>query len=113
MEDQPINPSRGELKIKLGNSEFQGRVTLDIVRRMETKFGSGIVKIATKLANGDLKIGECASIITPVINAGQETKVTSEKVEKLIFESGFTEGIRVSGEIIAEILQTGEESGNE
>ena len=40
MEDQPINPSRGELKIKLGSSEFKGRVTLDIVRRMEPKFGS-------------------------------------------------------------------------
>ena len=113
MEDQPINPSRCELKIKLGGSEFKGRVTLDIVRRMETKFGCGIVKIATRLANGELRIGECASIITPVINAGQEEKVTSEKVEKLIFENGFTEGIRVSGEIIAEILQTGEDSGNE
>ena len=107
------NQSRGEIEVRFGDEYYQGKVTLDIVRRLEGKFGCGIVKIAQRLAEGNLTMKQCASIIMLVMNAGNnDKKVKEEDVEVLIFEHGLTEGIRICGEVIAEILQTGEASGN-
>lgn len=94
------NPKRGELEIILGETKYQGKVTLDVVMRIERQLGKGIVKIATSLSEADIGVTDVITILTPVIRAGGND-VNEKSVQKDVWEAGLTEGIRVCGEIVA------------
>lgn len=105
-----LNPQRGELKISLGEKTYNGRVTLDTLMRIESGLGMGLVKIAQKLQEGDLRVNELLSIITPIIRAGGNS-VDQKEVGEVLWAAGLAEGMRVAGEIIAYALTAGGEPG--
>ena len=104
------NPQRGELKISLGEKQFTGRVTLDTLMRIENSLGMGLVKIAQKLREGDLRVNELLTIITPVVRAGGNN-IDQKEVGEVIWSAGLAEAMRVAGEIIAYALTAGGEPG--
>ena len=101
------NNLRGEIQFIFGEDEYQGKVTLDIIKRIELKFQKGIVEIATDLSTGKLKIGELAMIIGPAIRKGGKD-LSQSQIEEIIFANGITSGIQACSQVIAEALQTGE-----
>ena len=106
------NPKRGEMTITLGDKKYQGKVTLDIIMRIERSMGRGIVKIAQAMSDADITTEQMVGIITPVVRAGGND-VKEADIKKDIWEAGLAEGIRVSSEIVAQVLGVGEEQGNE
>ena len=64
-----VNPKRGQIKIKINEQEFDCRVTLDAILKMETLLGGGLMQILQKLAQGTLKTSEIISILLPVIRS--------------------------------------------
>ena len=106
------NPKRGELKIVLGKKTFNGRVTLDVVQRIETGLDMGIIQIAKQLSEGALKTTEMTFILTPAIRAGGNN-VTEDDVGKALWGAGLADGMKAIGEIVAIILGSGGDEGNE
>jgi len=106
-----VNPKRGELQIVLGETKYQGRVTLDVVMRIERQMGRGIVKIAQAMSNADISVSDILTILTPVIRAGGND-VKEKDLHSVIWEAGLTEGIRVCGEVIAIALGHEDDEGN-
>lgn len=107
------NPKRGELQVVLGETTYQGKVTLDVIMRIERQMGKGIVKVAQRLSEADIGVADIITILTPVIRAGGND-IQEKDVQKVIWEAGLTEGIRVCGEIIAVALGADEQAeGNE
>ena len=106
------NPKRGELKIVLGKKEYQGKVTLDVIMRIERQLGRGVVKVATSLSEADISVTEIIAILTPVIRGGGND-VTEKDIQKAVWDAGIAEGIKVCGEILAEALgASGDDEGN-
>ena len=105
------NPKRGELTITLGQKKYKARVTMDVVMRIERSVGKGIIKLASSLSQADVSAEEIVNIITPVVRAGGND-VKDADIKKDIWEAGLAEGIRVCSEIIALVLNAGEEVGN-
>lgn len=103
------NPKRGELKLSLGNQTYNCKISMDTIMRIEQNCGRGILKIASGLQDADFSATDMVSILTPVIRTSG-TDVKDRDVQKLIWEAGFTEGIRLVAEIIVHIL--GDEEGN-
>ena len=98
-----INPRRGEISIKLGDTTFKGKVTLDAMMRIENSMQLGIVKIAQRLSDGDITLSEIGSILTPVIRGGAND-ISEQDVMKLVWQSGMMEGMKIVGEIISMAL---------
>jgi len=87
-------------------------VTLDVVKRIETACNQGVVKIAQTLAAGELTTSQMVSILTPVIRAGGND--TNEKeVGQALWDAGLADGMRSIGEILSQVLGSGEDEGNE
>lgn len=105
-----LNPQRGEIKVNLGEKTYTGRVTLDTLMRIENALGMGLVKIAQKLQEGDLKVNELLSIITPIVRAGGNS-VDQKEIGEIVWAAGLAEAMRVAGEIIAYALTAGGEPG--
>lgn len=106
------NPKRGELKVKLGSKTFNGRVTLDVVQRIEVGLDMGIIQLAQSMSEGSLKTTEMTFILTPVIRAGGND-VTEKEVGQALWGAGLADGMKAIGEIIALVLGSGGDEGNE
>ncbi len=97
----------------LGEKTLTGRVTLDVIMRIERQLGRGIIKVATSLSEADISVTEILAIITPVVRAGGND-VKEKDVQGYIWDAGIADGIRVCSEILAEALGVSDDSeGNE
>lgn len=106
------NPKRGEVQIALGDVSYNGRVTLDVIMRIERQMGKGIVKIAQSLSDADISTFEIVQILTPVIRAGGND-VDEKKVGKEIWDAGLATGMAACAEVVASALGAGGDEGNE
>ncbi len=104
------NPKRGELNLSLGDQTFLCKVSMDTIMRIEANAGRGILKIANGLQDADLSAADMVSILTPVIRSSG-TDVKDRDVQKMIWDAGFSEGIRAVAEVIVHII--GGDEGNE
>jgi len=101
------NPFRGELEVKLGNQKYKTRMTVDSLIRVETSLGQSIVQLTTKLSEGHLSLTEMGFIIHSALKGGGNN-IEENKVNHIIYESGISEGMRVCGELLANVLQGGQ-----
>ena len=106
------NPFKGELEVKLGNQTYKTRLTVNSCIEIETALKTSLVKLATRLSEGDLTISEIAMVLTPAIKGGGNN-VEFNDITKIIYESGMVEGLRVCGEILTNVLSGGSASENE
>ena len=64
------NPKRGEMQIKLGETTYKARVTLNSIITIETSLSMGMFKIMQKLTEGDLSTSDMIQILKPIIRGG-------------------------------------------
>lgn len=106
------NPKRGEMTITLGEKKYRARVTMDVVMRIERSMGIGIIKVAQKLSEADISTEQIVNIILPVVRAGSNN-VKEADLKKEIWEAGLVAGIQACSEIIAVVLNAGNNEGND
>ena len=101
------NPFRGELQVKLGDKTYKTRMTVDGCMQAEAACGTSLVRIATRLSEGDLTVMDISNVLTPALKGGGND-VDQTKVAKIVYEAGLAEGMRVCGEILANVLTAGQ-----
>ena len=106
------NPFRGELQLKLGSKTYKSRMTVDGCMQAEAACGCSLVKIATKLSEGDLTVLDIANVLTPALKGGGND-VDHTKVAKMVYEAGLADGMRVCGEVLANVLTAGQASDDD
>jgi len=107
------NPKRGELEITLGEKKFKGKVTLDVVMRIERQMGKGIVKIAQSLSEAEFTIEQIVGVLTPVIRAGGND-IKESDIKDALWDAGLVSGIQACSEVVASVLGVNEaDEGNE
>ena len=85
---------------------------MDVIMRIETNVGRGILKIAQGLQDAEMSAAEMISILTPVLrSSGADLK--DREVGNIIWDAGFAEGLRVIAEIIVSIIGGDDNEGNE
>jgi len=100
------NPFRGELQVNLGGKTYKTRMTVDGCMQAEAACGTSLVQIATRLSEGNLTVLEIANVLTPAFKGGGND-LDQTKVAKIVYEAGIAEGMRVCGEILANVLTAG------
>jgi len=83
-------------------------MTVDSLIKLEQNTGQSLIKLTSRLSEGSLTLTEIASIITPAIRGGGED-IKEDEVIKIIYQSGIADGIRVCGELLANVLAGGQE----
>ena len=106
------NPKRGELTIVLGEKKYKARVTMDVVMRIERSMGMGIIKIAQQLSEANISTEQIVNMILPVIRAGNND-IKDADLKKDIWEAGLVAGITACSEIVASVLNAGNDEGHE
>jgi hypothetical protein len=83
-------------------------MTVEGCMSAEAACGQSLVKIAMRLSEGDLTINDIASVLTPAFRGGGNNLQATD-VAKIIYEAGLAEGLRVCGEVLANVLNAGQD----
>ena len=54
---------KGQIKLKLGDKEYNARLTIDAIMQIEDAVGCGIIKLATKMADADIKMTDVVTVL--------------------------------------------------
>jgi hypothetical protein len=64
------NPLKGEVLITLGKKDYKARLTIDSIMQIEDACGCGIIKLAAKMGEADIRMSEIVNVLTPALRGG-------------------------------------------
>ena len=102
------NPLKGEIDLKLGNKSYKARLTIDAIIQIETSVGCGIIKLAQKMSDGDIRLTDLITVLTMSLRGGAND-VDEKKVSKIMQQVGIVEATRAVAELIAKSLSNDSE----
>ena len=106
------NKFRGELKVKLNKTEYNTRLTLDGIMRIEQSTSKPILQCANDLMNSRLSMTDIVTIMTIAIRGGGNN-MNQKQVGELLFESGMIEGMKVCSEVLSNTITGGQKEDDE
>ena len=100
------NKFRGELKVKLNKTDYNTRLTLDGIMRIEQSTGKPILKLANDLMSSNISMTDILTIMTTAIRGGRNN-IQQKEVGDILFEAGMIESMRVCGEVLSNTITGG------
>lgn len=64
------NPLKGEIELNIGGTEYKARLTIDAIMQIEQSVGCGIIKLAQRMAEGDVRVSDIIHVLTPALRGG-------------------------------------------
>ena len=104
------NPLKGQVEVQLGSETYKARLTIDAIVQIEEKVGCGIIKLAQKRSEADIRLFDIISVLTPALRGGGKD-ITEKDVKKIITNVGIVEATTAVANLIAASLSdSGEET---
>ena len=106
------NPLKAQVDIKLGDTDYKARLTIDAIIQIEEKVGCGIIKLATRMGDADIRMVDLLSVLTPALRGGGNN-IQEKEVKKIISEIGIVATAQAVAELLTASLQPPKEEGDE
>ena len=100
---QMTNPLKGEIEIELAGQTYKARLTIDAIVSIEQAVGCGIIKLATKMSEGDISVGDMMAVLLPALRGGGND-FQAKDVQKLIQDSGIVKATQVVATLLTSVL---------
>jgi hypothetical protein len=106
------NPLRGEIEITLGSETYKARLNIDALVRIEDELDSGILKLASRIAQADVRLRELIVVLIAALRGGGND-FDDKKVGKIISDIGIVAASTEVAKLLAQTLSDpdGEEEG--
>lgn len=108
MESQMANPMKGQIKVKLGDKEYNARLTIDAIMQIEDAVGCGIIKLATKMADADIRMSDVVTVLLHALRGGGKDLQESD-IKKIVQNTGIVESTAAMSTLIAQSLSSDSE----
>lgn len=108
------NPMKGEIQIELAGKPYKCKLTVDSIMQIENAVGAGIIKLAQRMSEGDVRITDMLSVLTPALRGGGNDLKPND-VTKLIGEAGIVESASAVAAVLTQTIapEEAEDSGEE
>ena len=64
------NPLKGQIEVTLGSETYKCRLTMNAIMEIEDSCNCGIIKLATRMAEADIRMSEIVNVLHPAIRGG-------------------------------------------
>lgn len=95
-----VNKLKGEILVELAGKQFKGRLTVDSIIKIEDAVDMGIIKLAQKMADGDVRMSQVIAVLTPALRGGGNDLQPNDVV-KLVEETGLVKSMKAVAELLA------------
>ena len=100
---QMTNPLKGEIEVELGGQTYKARLTIDAIVSIEQAVGCGIIKLATKMSEGDISISDMMAVLLPALRGGGND-LQQKDISKLIQNAGIVSATTVVADLLTKVL---------
>jgi hypothetical protein len=97
------NPMKGEVEVTLGDDTYNCRLNIDSLVKIESEIGVGIIQLAQKMSQADIRITELATVLRYALRGGGND-FDNKKVFKLIEANGIVAVSAVVASLISDTL---------
>jgi len=97
------NPLKGEIEVELGGQTYKARLTIDAIVSIEQAVGCGIIKLATKMSEGDISISDMMAVLLPALRGGGND-LQQKDISKLIQNAGIVSATTVVADLLTKVL---------
>jgi len=97
------NPMKAAVEIQLGNKSYKARLTVDAIIQIEEAVGCGIIKLATKMSEADIRMIDIISVLTPALRGGGKN-IQAEDVKKIVGDVGIVASATAVAELLTQSL---------
>ena len=106
------NPMKGQIKLTLAGKDYTARLTIDSIIQIEQSVNCGIIKLANKMAEGDIAVSDLLNILLPALRGGGND-FQMKDVTKIVQDAGIVETTTSVASLLTSALVTSEDSDEE
>jgi hypothetical protein len=97
------NPLKGQIEVTLGSETYKARLTVDSIIKIENACNCGIIKLATKMSEGDIRLSEIVNVLLPALRGGGND-FDEKKVMSIVQEQGIINSTTVVANLLEQSL---------
>jgi len=97
------NPLKGELTLNLAGKDYKARLTIDAIMQIEDACDCGIIKLATKMGEADIRMSEILHVLLPALRGGGND-IQRKDVLKIVQEAGIVKSTAAVANLLAKSL---------
>jgi len=97
------NKLKGEITVQLAGKDYKCRLTVDAIMKVEDSCDCGIIKLATKMGEGDIRMSEIINVLTPALRGGGND-MQHKDVIALVQKAGIVKSTAAVANLLAKTL---------
>ena len=106
------NPLKVEIEIDLGGKAYKTRLTVDSIMKIEDELDCGIIKLATKMAEADIRMSHIIAVLHPALRGGGNN-LERKDVIKLVTDTGIVKSTTAVATLLTQTLTDSESDDDE
>jgi len=106
------NKLKGEYTVNLAGKDYKCRLTIDAIMQIEEACNTGILKLATKMGEADIRMSEIINVLLPALRGGGND-LQRKDVIALVQESGIVNSTTAVANLLANSLTDNSNEGAE
>lgn len=100
---QMTNPLKAQINLDLGGKSYKARLTIDSIIQIEQSTGCGIIKLAQKMSEADIRMMDLISVLTPALRGGGND-LQENDVKKIVSEVGIIDSAKAVAQLLTSSL---------
>lgn len=100
---QMTNPLKGQIEVTLGSKTYKCRLTMNAIMEIEDSCNCGIIKLAQKMSEADIRMSEIVSVLHPAIRGGGND-ITRNDTIKIVQDAGIIKSTTAVADLLAKSL---------
>mgnify|MGYP003121298056 FL=1 len=97
------NKLKGEVTVELAGKDYKCRLTIDAIMQIEDSCNCGIIKLATKMSEADIRLSEIINVLTPALRGGGND-LQQKDVVAIVQNAGIVKATSAVANILAKSL---------
>ena len=97
------NKLKGEHNIELAGKDYKCRLTIDAIMQIEDACNCGILKLATRMGEADIRMSEIINVLLPALRGGGND-LQRKDVIQIVQDAGIVKATTVVANLLAKSL---------
>ena len=97
------NPLKGQIEVTLGSKTYKCRLTMNAIMEIEDACNCGIIKLATKMADADIRMYEIINKLHPAIRGGGND-LNRNDIIKIVQDAGILNSTTAVANLLSKSL---------
>lgn len=97
------NKLKGELNIQLAGKDYKCRLTIDAIMQIEDACNCGILKLATKMGEADIRMSEIINVLLPAMRGGGND-FQRKDIMQIVQDAGIVKATTAVANLLAKSL---------